>query len=201
MALGDPYITLPELRKYLEIDDTHTSMDIALTDAARSASQEIERHCFRQFNKQDNPTERTYRLESRNSIRPDDFWTPTGLVISIDDVLYTDDYSLWPRDGVVDGQIGWPFNMIRGRFSYLWNRHYDGTPVEAHVTACWGWPQVPAPVRQACLILAAYTYKLQDVPLGVESGNKQYPTKIQGMAPVQNLLCKYVRTNTNILVG
>jgi hypothetical protein len=35
------------------------------------------------------------------------------------------------------------------------------------VTAKWGWPAVPYPINQACILQAARIYKRYDSPLGV----------------------------------
>lgn len=56
--------------------------------------------------------------------------------------------------------------MVPGRGG----RRFPGTKRAAvQVTARWGWVAVPAPVKAACLISAAETFKLREAPFGVAS--------------------------------
>lgn len=165
-ALGESYASLDELKDYLKIPTTKQLHDQALTDALESASAEIERHCNRQFNKQTTTTARVYSPDTYDRVWVDDFHTTTGLVVTNDGaVLDSSDYELYPLNGVSDGQPGWPFWKIKlkqgNRFVC---RNGEAT---VSVTAQWGWAAVPAPIRQACLIMAAETFQLKDAPFGV----------------------------------
>lgn len=177
MAIGDPYVTLAELKDYLFGSEhvANTGNDMALTSALESATSEIERHCNRQFNAASSATARVYAPDTAHLVHVDDFHTTTDLVVEVDSsgdgsfstVVPASSYELYPYNGVVDGQPGWPYQRIRlvggTRFPSLWNRR-TGT---VRVTAQWGWTTVPAPVQQACLIMAAETFKMRDAPFGV----------------------------------
>jgi hypothetical protein len=134
-----------------------------LEDVLDSASREIETYCNRQFNKANETSVREYDPLFSGSIAVDDFHTTTGLVIrSGADYAATwsvTDYRLLPLNGIVSGQPGWPFSTIE-------TRHRFGPP-GIQVTAQWGWADVPAPVKQACLIMAAETFSIKNAPLGV----------------------------------
>lgn len=169
MAIGDPYITLPELKGYLNnIPLSETKYDDLLNGAIESASAEVEQHCNRQFNKTTTPSSRTFTPTTFTFANVADFHTASGLVVEVDwsddgsyETWSTLDYRLYPDDGVVGGQPGWPFWKIRAhrvRFPYRGR---------IRVTAQWGWSAVPAPVKQATLIMAAATYKAKDAPFGV----------------------------------
>lgn len=171
MAVGDPYATLTQLKSYLGIEDALT--DSELTDALASASRGITKFCGRQFNKETSATARTYRPTHAGLAMVDDFHTTTGLVIAtadddgVFDTTWTSaDYELEPLNGVRDGESGWPFWKIRvvDSSALSFQLHSRAT---LQVTAQWGWAAVPAPVKQACLILAAETFKLKDAPFGV----------------------------------
>lgn len=171
MAIGDPYATLTELKSYLKITDA--SDDSELTDALTSASKGITKFCKRQFNKETSATARTYRPTRPGLAMVADFHTITGLVIAtadsdgVFDTTWTSaDYELEPLNGIRDGESGWPFWKIRVADSSALSfpLHSRAT---LQVTAQWGWATVPAPVKQACLILAAETFKLKDAPFGV----------------------------------
>lgn len=172
MALGEPYVELLRLKSYLNIKPEKVEQDDNIIDAIASASAEIEKHCNRQFNKSDVATARVYQPDDSVTVTVDDFWTTDGLVVEVDTngdgsfstVVPASDYELYPRNGVVDGQIGWPFYEIEFVSDVLPVHHRRKGIVR--VTAKWGWPVVPEAVRQACVIIAAETHQLKDAPFG-----------------------------------
>lgn len=183
MAIGDPYATLAELKARMPtINDTND--DANLTSALATASLGIEAVCHRQFNQDSAASARVYKTGSFYLAEVDDFFTTTGLVIATDDdddgvfevTWAASDYQLEPLNGVVNGRPGWPYNVIRAvgtRWFPYWyhphNHHAVWLPPRARlqVTAQWGWAAVPAPVKEACLVVAAETFKLKDTPYGV----------------------------------
>lgn len=179
-GIGENYITLEQLKDYVGVPADHTALNGRLNDAIASASREIEQFTGRQFNKTDTATPRLYTPRSTQTVNVDDFWTTDGLVVEVDitntgEFLRTyepTEYELYPLSGVVDGNPGWPYERIRlpwGGFPYRSHRtkYYGQRGGCVRVTAKWGWPIIPASVKQAALILAAQTYKLADAPLGV----------------------------------
>lgn len=182
MAIGDPYATVDELTSYLfKQQESKATVLYAddLASALASASQDLEQFCGRQFNQQITPTARVYEPESLKRAFVDDFYTTSGLIIETDtggtgnfDQLWDPslDVELFPTNGVVSGVPGWPFNELRACRG-LYFPKYAPNPYRrkaiVRVTASWGWEVVPAPVHQACLIMAAETWKLRDAPFGV----------------------------------
>jgi hypothetical protein len=170
MALGDNYATLAELKSYLTISTTQ--YDTELTAALNSASREIERYARRQFNDAGSATSRVYYPQDAYLVVLDDFFTTSGLVVETDstdsgafDQTWTSaDYQPEPLNQVRNGYSGWPYWKIRAVESLTFP---DGRRPTVRVTARWGWASVPAPVKQACLILAAKTFQIKDSPLGV----------------------------------
>jgi len=182
LALGDPYATLIELKARLGLTDT--SDDARLTSALATASRGIEKECHRQFNDAGTATARVFSPESECLTKVDDFSTTTGLVIAIDrgntgtygETWTAADYQLKPLNGVVDGESGWPFWKIEAVFRYFpcwWRR----PPVQ--VTARWGWTAVPAPVKEACLVVASEIFKLRDAPFGVAGYGDYGPVRVR----------------------
>lgn len=171
MAIGDPYVSLDELKDYLKMTGKD-SYDDALQDALASVTMEIDGKCNRQFNKTSSATQRSYYPTTRNLAKVHDFYTTTDLVVTLDGATLVEgtDFELHPLDGIVDNQTGWPYWKIRlldGRcFS---SSQSGGAPLK--VTAKWGWNSVPAPIKQACLIMAAETFQLKDTPFGVAGMN------------------------------
>lgn len=170
MALGDAYVELADFKEYLKIKPDKVEQDGNIQDAINSASSEIEKHCNRQFNKADTATARVYEPDDEYTVAVDDFWSTDGLVVEVDTgddgsfatVVPASDYEVYPRNGIVDGQIGWPFYEL-AFVNPLPPGRRKGT---VRVTAKWGWAAVPEAVRQAAVIIAHETYQLKDAPFG-----------------------------------
>jgi hypothetical protein len=167
------YATLPKLKNYLGIGalDDPTTDDEKLQDALESATTEINTHCSRRFYADLTASARLFHPAGHGGVvLVDDFWTNDDLVIETtsDGVTWTawsaSDYELEPLNGVMDGESGWPYTRIRAVGS---RRFYKTARASVRVTAKWGWQMVPAPVHQACLILAAENAKLSEAPFGV----------------------------------
>jgi hypothetical protein len=173
--IGDPYATSDELKDYLKLTDSGSTYDARLTDAVNTASREIERLCNRQFNKDTSATARVYVPKDWRHVNVDDFWTTSGFILETDstgDGVFENtwspsDYEIGPLNGIVDGQPGWPYWRILSVWNKILPVNCLGRRATVQVTAQWGWPSVPAPVHQACLIMAAETYELKSAPLGV----------------------------------
>lgn len=198
MALGDPYATLAELKVRLGIDESDTADDTRLNDALASVSREIERHCGRQFNKATTATARIYYPVNGCLAKVDDFHTRTDLVIATDEgdagtystTWSAVDYQLEPLNGIVDGELGWPYWRIRAVGSRYFPRNRRAS---VQVTAQWGWGAVPAPVKEACLILAEETAKLADSPFGVGGYGQFGIVRVRDNPMAARKLMKYER--------
>jgi len=187
MALGDPYADLGDLKTYLKIQPTNTKYNAALTDALNSASSEIERHTGRQFNLAASATPRVYEPEQDwMTVRTDDFATLNTLVVQVSpdnsgnftQTLTSSQYEAYPYNGVVDGQPGWPYYRLRSTGGAWFPRLPLSRRASVQVTAQWGWPAVPAPIKQSCMIIAAQTYRLADAPWGV-AGMTEFGTAVR----------------------
>lgn len=171
MALGDSYASLAELKARVGLAVSDTADDDTLTASLAVASRGIEACTHRQFNDAEAATARLFYPDTTGLARVDDFSTTTGLVIETDTfgdgafeaTWATSDYELQPLNGVVDGMSGWPFWRIKAV-----NRYFPCRTSRAslRVTAQWGWTAVPAPVKEATLILAEEVFKLKDSPFG-----------------------------------
>lgn len=203
MALGDPYATLDDLKTYLSMQEDDR-FDTSLTQALESVSEEIEQYCNRQFNKVTVASARIFEVDNFRHVIVDDFWTTTDLAIEYDAghtgsyvTLSATDYELYPLNGVVDGQPGWPYNKIApvptgSAFSPLRGGRL-------RVTAQWGWTAVPAPVKQACLIMAGATFQIKDAPFGVAGSDQWGSIRVKDNQMAATKLNRYVVSR--ILVG
>lgn len=202
MALGDPYATVTDLKNYLKLPLADTTRDANLLNAVNSATGDIEKHCHRQFNLDTTVTQRVFQPDNWLDLRTDDFGTLTGLIVDLDysgtgnfsQTLSATDYEVYPLNGVVDGTPGWPYNRLLATggagFPVLTFRR-RGT---VRVTAKYGWPSVPAPIKQACLIIAAQKFRLADAPWGV-AGMTEFGTavRIREIPLVKETLVPYIR--------
>ena len=175
MALGDPYASTAELSAIFRIGDSDD--DIELDNAVKAASRWVTRWCGRDFNRAGAASTRTFRPTGRTETYVDDIATTTGLVVAVDtgdDGTYETtwvvdtDYVVTPLNGTYGGFTGWPYTGIRRVSGLYWPTLSDRAALS--VTAEWGWPAVPADIKQATLIMAARLYKRRDSPEGVLGG-------------------------------
>ncbi len=203
MALGDPYASLTDIKNYLKLNLADTTRDANLSAALASASGDIEKHCHRQFNLDTTVTARVFEPESPTLCRVDDFGTLTGLIVQVDTagngtfsqtLNASTNYEVFPLNGISDGTPGWPYNRIHTVGSGWFARYLYMRAGTVQVTAKYGWPSVPAPIKQACLIIAAQKYRLADAPWGV-AGMTEFGTavRIREIPLVKETLCPYIR--------
>lgn len=172
------YGSLEELKSRFAITDTVD--DVELLRAMRAVNRGINKFCGRVFTRDTTATARRIPNSAITghpypwgscSVNVPDFWTSTGLIVETDTgndgtfATARTDYELYPIDGIVDGETGWPYDLIEFYNGTLYpptnNRPY------LRVTAKWGWAEVPEPVHEAFMILASDTFKLKDAPFGV----------------------------------
>jgi hypothetical protein len=203
MAMGDSYATLPELKARFSITDD-TRSDAALLAALQAASRGIELVCDRQFNIATEATPRVYHADFYTFASVDDFHTTADLAIATDedgDGVFEQpwtaaDYQLEPLNGINEGQPGWPFSKIRAVGSRAFR---CGRRASLQVTAQWGWTAVPAPVRDACLIVAGELFKLKEAPFGVAGFTDYGAVRVRENPVAMKQLSPYVRYK--VLVG
>lgn len=146
--------------------------------------------------------------------------TGTG---TYDQTWSTSDYQLEPSNALVKGR---PINQLRAVgakffpiFDYAspWvtvgaNRTFYAPGAVApminrigqatvQVTALWGWPAIPAPIKQATIIQSTMLYQAQDAPAGLagtpDMGQMRYPT---GLHPSAVLLVRPYIQNAGGLI-
>ncbi|MGW9196056.1 phage head-tail connector protein [Micromonospora chersina] len=200
MALGDPYATKDELKARMDITDT--ADDDRITEALDSASREIEAYCRRQFNDAGAASARLFRPAGCDLAVVDDFSTTTGLVVetSTDGTTWTawsaSDYELEPLNGTVGGLDGFPF----WRLVAVGSRSFpELRRSSVRVTARWGWTAVPAPVGEACELIASEGFKMGDAPFGVAGFGEFGSVRVRMNSRAQSLLGPYRRNP--VLVG
>lgn len=193
MALGDPYVTLAQLKSWLKI--TNTADDTELTDALASVSTEIENQCGRQFNTDGVVSTRVFEPLGRTLVQFDDFHTLTGLIVAVDGKTWTTaDYKLLPLNGLRNGRP-WVYESLEPL-------HHGCLPcgrASVSITATWGWATVPKPIYEACLIASSETFALKDARFGVAGWGAMGDIRVRENPMVLKKLRPYLRSP--ILVG
>lgn len=196
MAARD-YATLGEVKARLEIDDAID--DVALEAAIEAASRMIDGHCGRFFYRTPSET-RDYAASSSLRLTGGD-----GLddLVSVAAVATDDDgsrayasawlatdWELEPANAAAHGQ---PYTRLYVAPESA--RRFPTARRAVRITGVFGWPSVPAPVREACVLQAIRLWKRPDAPFGVmgspELGQLQALTRLD--PDVVTLLRPYVR--------
>lgn len=207
MALGDPYVTLAELKKYVGIPVNELGKDEVLQFALDSATREIEDYCERQFNKESSATARVYEPDDRCQIEVDDFYDITGFVLETDpngngnfsQAWTSADYELSPLNGVISGVTGYPYWVIDAVGGLSFPVPYHGRrKATVRVTAKWGWSAIPKTIRQCCFQMASKNYSMQGAPLGVAGFGEFGVVRVRGDSVLEGKLERYRRDGVKI---
>lgn len=173
------YTDAPTMRTYLNIQDTVTNYDELLNEAIESASREVDKRTRRYFGKDEEASERTFDVTGCGYLMIDDALPGT---VELDG--YTG-FKALPRDGIVDGVPGNPITRLK-HWAFM---ECD----EVVVTATWGWPVIPAVVREATKMLAAETFMSKDAPLGYKGSETIGVVIMRERGPVLKKLEFYAR--------
>ena len=187
MPLAPDYVEADELKHALRIDDTVVDPEIGF--AISAASRAIDAYCGRSFGKTEAAETRIFAdtdaaaLDGRGLVI-DDVAASLGLVVGVDEgddgtfgTTYAvgTDVRLWPWNAEGEGR---PWTELRT----VGSKRFPRRARAVQVTAQWGWPEVPALVKQACLIEALRLFKRKDAPFGVAGS-----TELGGAEPMRLL--------------
>lgn len=156
------YASLTDLRARLTTRDTQAAQITASLDAASTA---VERYCGRVFTLDSTATARVFTALSSDMLTVDDIGTPSGLAVATGgDGTYgsvvTSQVWLGPDNALAHGE---PLTKVCAAGAVF---PVMGRPT-VQVTAKWGWPDVPADISEAVLILASRLWSRKDSPQGV----------------------------------
>lgn len=160
-------LTLNELKGYLGVDVTDTRNDVAYTAALSAASLAIRNYTERDFGATQVTEQRPYTYDGSGYLDIDDCTVITDVQMTVPHgnnlILTTDDYVGQPslRDdspvfyyillpGLVGNTMGDPaMGFTRNMDLYAAEGRLRALPNQILVTATFGWPTVPADVKQA----------------------------------------------------
>jgi hypothetical protein len=188
---GTLYATVNELRASLA-DDVRMALDPGqLEQAIRSASRAVDDYCsrpLRRFWLDPTATIRTYRPDHQWCADVDDIGSATGLAVKTDTAgdgtwattwTIGTDFQLEPLNAAANGGA-YAFRKIVaiGSKTFPTLSGSGGQRPTLQVTARHGWSQVPDPVREATLLMAARLYRRKDAPFGVAGFDDFGPVRI-----------------------
>lgn len=195
------YASVEEVKSTLEMTGTSFADDDIARDLA-AATLAVEGACGRRFTLDADATSiRYYTPRSLYLLPVNDFVTLTAVAVDrYGDGTFEETWTLgtdfvrWPASGPLDGK---PYEMLRARARGT--RCFPvGIEDSVRVTARFGWPSVPAPVKDATIILAVkFLKRTREAPfgiyaVGIESGVAMRIAKND--PDVANLLRPYVKT-------
>lgn len=203
------YATLAELRSHMAIDDTVD--DTSLSFALSVAQQKVDDHCGRTFVAATVATVRTLRSGGWQRLVLDPGWdiqSTAGLIVKTDDNddgtfettwTISTDFELYGSGVGYNGATGWPTTELAAVGSKWWPA--DSLRRAVQITALWGWTAVPAPVKQATLIIAAEQWKLKDAPFGVAGFGEFGPIRVRDNPMAASLLTRYRHPVTSAVIA
>jgi hypothetical protein len=202
-GLDNAYITLAEMKATDELGITDTTSDTAIEAVINAVSRAVDDYCNRYFYKNTADETRYFRPTQRDQCLVGDLISVTSLKTdsTLDrtyaDTWATTDYDLYPYNAALDGQPY--FRIDRNPDGDWW---FTKSPKYVKITGVWGWPSVPHPVKQACLIWALRTWKRHATPLGVSATTALGEMSVKVPPPdpdVQTLLADYKLVITGVI--
>lgn len=172
MVWKPDYCTAAELAAFMRIEDTLD--DVTLASAISAASRSIDDWCNRQFGKTNTLEARYYTPmwypeACRWVVEVDDFYTETGLLVSVDNdesAAYATpitEFRAKPFNAIQEGKP-WTQIVIHSGGNQP-NRYNNAGTVK--VTASFGWSEVPTAIKNATLLQASRLVSRRDAPFGV----------------------------------
>lgn len=199
MTITNGYCTLAELKEQERLNISVVTFDTALEGVIEAVSRAIDYQCARYFWKDASDTTRYFTPLDAEYILTGDLVSVTSLAVdNSGDRSYTTwtvdtDYELWPYNALLE-QEQRPYLRVdvapQGG-----KRFYAGISKGVKIIGKFGWPAVPKPVKEACLIWSMRTYKRYATPLGVSAMTAlgELQTKVPPPDPdVMFLLSPYV---------
>lgn len=194
MTITNGYCTLADLKAVMHIADNID--DDMLSARIEEASRTVDDYCDRRFYADTTATARLYTSSSGTYVVTDDIASLTGLVVKTDsaaDGTYANtlalnsDFQVLPLNALAKGL---PITRIQAVGQGSFSTRSALAPIQ--VTAKWGWPSVPSPVKTATLLMAGRLAKRGDALLGVAGFGEFGAINVRAVDPdVARLLAPY----------
>lgn len=196
------YATVEELKsRFGGLSDTTDDLELRL--AAEAISRGIDDHCNRHFWR--GTATRTFEATSPYCVSVGDLVSVTTLKTdaagdgTFETTWATTDYQLRPVNATT-GAEAWPYTEIRAVGTQMFPtwRSALARDDRVQVVGVFGWPTLPAAVKQAALILAADVFQLKNAPFGMHSFG-DFAMRVRDNPRAMMLLAPYRRSP--VLVG
>lgn len=204
------YCSLVEFREYISEDPSQNDHDTGHLLVLESASRAVDLYCGfppGRFMLDDTVSARTYYAWDPWTLTIDPVGTLTGAVVKTGTgngtfgttLTLTTNYVFEPSNALADGE---PVTRIRLADGSRWPTSTYGAP-NVQVTARWGWPEVPAPVKQATMQAAAEQWFRRNAPAGFVQTVEFGPIRLSrdAMASVSSLLNPYQPGTTAVALA
>lgn len=173
MTWKPDYVTVPDMRAYLDIGDTADDTEIQLWITA--ASRAVDRHCFRQFGKAAAPVSRVYRRPAFYDrdlclwvLEIDDLQDTTGFTVN--GTAYASQTAvLLPDNAPADGE---PWTQLG---------FTDQPSTLSTLVGLWGWSTTPAQVQGAVRLQCNRWNFRRGAPAGV-AGSAEIGSEVRLLA-------------------
>jgi hypothetical protein len=193
------YGSLAELKRARKIPPADTTDDAALMRALERASRAIDDRCGvagTGFWLEGSPSVRLFRTRGRvvpgdgdgEILLADAIGSTSGLTVSEGD--YQDaltpltDFTYEPLNAIATGSP--VTGLLRTRS--VWSKAYVA------VTAAWGWPVIPPPIAEACVLLANRRFVRLSSPEGVAGWGGEGVIRVSRFDPdIEDLVSPYVQ--------
>ena len=184
MTIVNGYATLEDLKALLRIPASDTVDDAQLSRAIEAASRRIDGACDRIFYQEPTTSARVYDATNLSSVSIDDVSTIAGFSVRVDDgfdyntiIVNNVDFRIEPLNNLAKGLPFYRLVSLSGVFPRSTVRP------GVQVTARWGWPSVPNPIRDATLLMAGRLFKRGDSLLGVAGFSDMGVITVRGVDP------------------
>ena len=174
------YASLAELRDWVGIPVADTADDTKLTLALAAAEEQVNAYTGRRFTAEGSASVRYYRALTGSVVDIDPLATTTDLAVALDrdgdgtfeETLTLDThYRFSPYNAAVVGQ---PWSQLVA----LTGTTFPTEDRRIKVTGRFGYAAVPASVKQATLIQAAFIWKRKDAVFGV-AGSPEFGNELR----------------------
>lgn len=200
-------VTLQEVRQWLGVFDSADDLELDL--ARQSALSAVRTWCGWGFELDAAPSAKTFVARDRVLLDVGAAALPigstTGLAVATDDTddgtfataWSSSDWQVEPLNGIGPGGAAWPGLMLRAVGDHRFPVGGSGR-ARVQVTARWGWPEVPARVKTAALLLTAAWHQRRATMTGRGGFDGFFASAIRDDQAVQDLLSDY-RAGTTIV--
>lgn len=183
-TLTNAYATVGELAGYLSSTiAAQTALEDRAVDALNASSRQVDQWCGDRFYADSPATARTFRAWSSTCLDVPSISTTTQLAVATDinddgtfaQAWTSSDWIVEPSNWDTSGEDR-PITRLVAVESLTFPT--AGRRPRVQVTARWGWPAVPEPVRQATLLIAARLLRRADSPEGVAGFGEFGPIRV-----------------------